>query len=162
MSARKKPRLSKGAGSQPPAAPPEAFEPVEDVAARLDAMVAANSGHHGSANNVDVRGGGGCCDDDDDDDDGSPGQHFFAIWPRLLPFQREGVAFAVNRRGRAMVCDEMGLGKTLQAIAIACFYERDWPVLIVCPASLKLAWAAEVRAAKIYPNPVAAAHSGRT
>jgi SWI/SNF-related matrix-associated actin-dependent regulator of chromatin subfamily A-like protein 1 len=44
-----------------------------------------------------------------------------------------------------MVADEMGLGKTVQAIAVACYYEAtDWPVLIVVPASLKLAWASEI------------------
>ena len=39
----------------------------------------------------------------------------------------------------------MGLGKTLQALATVAFYERtDWPVLIVVPSSVKLAWASEI------------------
>jgi hypothetical protein len=41
----------------------------------------------------------------------------------LLPFQREGVRFALERRGRALIADEMGVGKTLQAIALAACYE---------------------------------------
>ena len=32
----------------------------------------------------------------------------------LLPFQREGVAFALRHAGRALIADEMGLGKTVQ------------------------------------------------
>lgn len=41
----------------------------------------------------------------------------------LLPFQREGVSFALARQGRALIADEMGVGKTLQAIALASCYE---------------------------------------
>jgi hypothetical protein len=32
----------------------------------------------------------------------------------LLPFQHEGVRFALRRGGRCLIADEMGLGKTLQ------------------------------------------------
>lgn len=53
-----------------------------------------------------------------------------------MPFQKEGVAFVINRYGRACICDEMGLGKTLQAIAVACYYERQnrytFKLFIVC------------------------------
>lgn len=34
-----------------------------------------------------------------------------------MPFQREGVRFALARGGRALIGDEMGLGKTVQALA---------------------------------------------
>ena len=34
----------------------------------------------------------------------------------LMPFQVDGVAFCVERNGRALVADEMGCGKTLSAI----------------------------------------------
>ncbi|KAJ8434667.1 hypothetical protein Cgig2_030053 [Carnegiea gigantea] len=37
-----------------------------------------------------------------------------SIESRLLPFQREGVRFVLERGGRALVADEMGLGKTIQ------------------------------------------------
>lgn len=36
----------------------------------------------------------------------------------------------------------MGLGKTVQALTIARYYMDDWPLLIVCPSSLRLTWAA--------------------
>ena len=34
----------------------------------------------------------------------------------------------------------MGLGKTMQAIALAFYYFDDWPLLVVCPASVKFQW----------------------
>lgn len=37
----------------------------------------------------------------------------------------------------------MGVGKTVQAIAIAYVYREEWPVLVVCPASLKYNWKEE-------------------
>jgi SNF2 family DNA or RNA helicase len=37
----------------------------------------------------------------------------------LLPFQLEGVRFALKKKGRVLIGDDMGLGKTIQAIAIA-------------------------------------------
>ncbi len=41
----------------------------------------------------------------------------------LLPFQREGVRFGVQRKGRLLLADEMGVGKTVQAIALASCYQ---------------------------------------
>ena len=35
----------------------------------------------------------------------------------LLPFQREGVSFALKRKGRVLIADDMGLGKTLQGLS---------------------------------------------
>ncbi|KAG5189890.1 hypothetical protein JKP88DRAFT_176450 [Tribonema minus] len=32
----------------------------------------------------------------------------------LMPFQREGVRFALERGGRCLIADEMGTGKTIQ------------------------------------------------
>ena len=34
----------------------------------------------------------------------------------------------------------MGLGKTVQAIAAALIYRSDWPVLVICPSSVRLHW----------------------
>ncbi|XP_042850289.1 DNA annealing helicase and endonuclease ZRANB3 isoform X2 [Panthera tigris] len=63
---------------------------------------------------------------------------------KLLPFQKDGIAFALRRDGRCMVADEMGLGKTIQAIAIAYFYKEEWPLLIVVPSSLRYPWTEEM------------------
>ncbi|XP_044522549.1 DNA annealing helicase and endonuclease ZRANB3 [Gracilinanus agilis] len=63
---------------------------------------------------------------------------------RLLPFQKNGISFALKRDGRCMVADEMGLGKTIQAVAIAYFYKNEWPLLIVVPSSLRYPWTEEI------------------
>ncbi|ORD93308.1 SMAL1 [Enterospora canceri] len=34
----------------------------------------------------------------------------------------------------------MGLGKTIQALAIAKYYDSDWPLLVICPAGLLHDW----------------------
>lgn len=39
---------------------------------------------------------------------------------------------------------QMGLGKTVQAIAIACAYRKEWPLLVVVPSSLKYPWIEEL------------------
>ena len=58
----------------------------------------------------------------------------------LLPFQREGVAFALKHEGRALIAHDMGLGKTLQALACLAHYAHEWPALIVVPASMRWPW----------------------
>ncbi|KAG7467329.1 hypothetical protein MATL_G00152150 [Megalops atlanticus] len=63
---------------------------------------------------------------------------------RLMPFQREGIKFALARNGRCMIADEMGLGKTIQAISVAYMYRQEWPLLIVVPSSLKYPWIEEM------------------
>lgn len=63
----------------------------------------------------------------------------------LLTFQKEGVAFAIDKSGRALIADEMGLGKTYQAIAVADFYQQDWPLLICTTATTRDSWAVKFR-----------------
>lgn len=60
-----------------------------------------------------------------------------------LPFQRAGIAFACKRRN-ALIADEMGLGKTIQGIGVLNSMPEVRTVLVVCPASLKLNWRAEI------------------
>lgn len=62
--------------------------------------------------------------------------------PGLYPFQAAGIAH-LETHARALLADEMGLGKTVQA-AVA-MKGQNWPVLVVCPASLKLNWAREIK-----------------
>jgi SWI/SNF-related matrix-associated actin-dependent regulator 1 of chromatin subfamily A len=38
----------------------------------------------------------------------------------------------------------MGLGKTLQALAIACVYRSEWPLLVICPSTLRFQWVEEI------------------
>ncbi|KAG7464161.1 hypothetical protein MATL_G00184420 [Megalops atlanticus] len=63
----------------------------------------------------------------------------------LMPFQRDGVNFAVSRQGRLLLADDMGLGKTVQAICIAAFYREEWPLLVVTPSSVRFTWAEAFR-----------------
>eukprot|EP00696_Hemimastix_kukwesjijk_P010331 gnl/Hemi2/23027_TR7710_c0_g1_i1.p1 gnl/Hemi2/23027_TR7710_c0_g1~~gnl/Hemi2/23027_TR7710_c0_g1_i1.p1 ORF type:complete len:780 (+),score=147.86 gnl/Hemi2/23027_TR7710_c0_g1_i1:118-2457(+) len=63
----------------------------------------------------------------------------------LYPFQEEGVRFAIERQGRVLIGDEMGLGKTVQAIAVACVYRTEWPLLVISPSSVRLNWMDELR-----------------
>lgn len=60
-----------------------------------------------------------------------------------LPYQEEGIEFAMNRP----VClfgDEMGLGKTIQAIGWMNCHPGLSTVLVVCPATLKINWRREM------------------
>lgn len=85
------------------------------------------------------------------------------LWHQLLPFQRLGVIRAVSELGgRVLIADGMGLGKTLTALAVVEYYRREpvnsshlntartqceqtiSPVLILCPAILRAAWATAV------------------
>lgn len=71
---------------------------------------------------------------------------FSAIKATLYPYQKEGVAFSVFKKG-VIVADEMGLGKTLQAIAAAILKKEIFnfkKTLVICPASVKNQWKNEV------------------
>ncbi len=64
----------------------------------------------------------------------------------LLPYQLDGVAFAVGA-GRAVLADDMGLGKTVQGIGVAELLSQEAGisrVLVICPASVKSQWRLEI------------------
>ena len=62
----------------------------------------------------------------------------------LYRFQKQGIIFGIKKFSRLLIADEMGVGKTVQAIGLSSLYQKDWPVLIICPSSLKFAWRDEV------------------
>ncbi len=69
--------------------------------------------------------------------------HVDGLGGSLMPFQRAGVKYATEKK-RCLIADEMGLGKTVQALATAKFLDI-FPLLVICPASLKLNWHREAR-----------------
>ncbi len=67
----------------------------------------------------------------------------------LYPHQLEGVTFLLSRK-RAILADDMGLGKSRQAIVAMEVGAPEGPILIVCPAALKLNWRREIR--MVFPD----------
>ena len=67
------------------------------------------------------------------------------VWSILKEFQKQGVREGLRRGGRMLLGDEMGLGKTLQALVISQAYKESWPVLVICPSSLRFTWKGEIK-----------------
>ncbi|KAK5964804.1 SWI:SNF matrix associated [Trichostrongylus colubriformis] len=63
---------------------------------------------------------------------------------KMFSFQKKGVAFGIERGGRILLADEMGLGKSVQALTLARYYKSEWPLLIICPSSVKTAWKIQI------------------
>jgi len=63
----------------------------------------------------------------------------------LYKFQVDGINFGIAHHCRFLLADEMGVGKTIQAISLAYIYRDSWPVLIVCPGSMKYSWKGEIQ-----------------
>lgn len=62
---------------------------------------------------------------------------------KLKPHQVSGVNMILNQSS-TMICDDMGLGKTATVIT-AVLKRNIFPILVVCPASLKLNWQREFK-----------------
>nr|ACD75438.1 AMDV4_9 [uncultured virus] len=61
-----------------------------------------------------------------------------------LPFQKAGIDF-ISSQKNVLVADEMGLGKTIEVIGYINLNPDVQSVLIICPASLKMNWEAEMK-----------------
>jgi len=74
-----------------------------------------------------------------------------AVKKTLFPYQAEGAAWMAEKLARgsgALLADDPGLGKTVQAIA-ALTAARMFPVVVVCPSSVKHNWAREFRTSRL-------------
>jgi SWI/SNF-related matrix-associated actin-dependent regulator 1 of chromatin subfamily A len=69
----------------------------------------------------------------------------------LWPFQKGGVEYAL-RRQNSLIGDVPGLGKTAQAICFANEINAR-RVLVLCPASIRLQWAGQIRRWSTMPWP---------
>ncbi len=77
------------------------------------------------------------------------GEHYMLLNP--YSYQLEGVRYALDNK-RCIFGDQPGLGKTLQAICSvvkahreAMVYGETFPVLVICPAALKVNWKREFK-----------------
>jgi len=65
------------------------------------------------------------------------------IWQGLHSYQKVAVQKIVEKK-ICYIGDEMGCGKTLESL-VGCYYFREqWPVLVVCPSSLRYNWKSEI------------------
>lgn len=71
--------------------------------------------------------------------------HFNALQRELRPYQEYGVRFIEAKNGRCLIADDMGLGKTTEILAWLDTRPDAWPVLIVCPSSVKYNWGREIQ-----------------
>lgn len=65
--------------------------------------------------------------------------------PHNNPSGHRSASVAGAGTGRILCADEMGLGKTITSLAIMSAYQQsEWPLLILCPASLRYTWPSEI------------------
>lgn len=79
------------------------------------------------------------------------GEHYILSPYTPYQYQLEGVRYALDHQ-RCIFGDQPGLGKTLQAICAvvkahkeAMTYGESFPVLVICPAALKVNWQREFK-----------------
>lgn len=60
----------------------------------------------------------------------------------LFEYQYDTLIYAHIKK-KLLIADDPGLGKTLQSICISALFRENWPVLVVCPSSVKKMWANE-------------------
>lgn len=61
---------------------------------------------------------------------------------KIMDFQHESISYALEKK-RTFIADSMGTGKTISAL-VTIDTAKVYPVIIVCPASLKRNWSYEI------------------
>lgn len=62
----------------------------------------------------------------------------------MFPYQIDAVRFMEAVNGKGLIADDQGLGKSLESLAYFSLHKELRPVLITCPAVMKLVWQEEV------------------
>lgn len=63
--------------------------------------------------------------------------------PHLRDYQIEPLRYMLSRGGRVLLADNVGHGKTISSCSFFMYTVIHYPLLIVCPASLKYQWERE-------------------
>lgn len=63
----------------------------------------------------------------------------------LFPFQKEMVEFIDSTNCKCLITEQMGLGKSIEVIGYLNLHPEIKPILIICPASLKINWLKELQ-----------------
>ena len=63
--------------------------------------------------------------------------------PHLRDYQIPPLQYMLTHGGRVLLSDDVGLGKTLTSLGYFQYTKTNYPLLVICPVSLKLQWARE-------------------
>ncbi|VDP02766.1 unnamed protein product [Soboliphyme baturini] len=66
-----------------------------------------------------------------------------------------------HKNGRVLIADDMGLGKTFEALGAVSYYKQEWPLLIICPSSLKYTWEISNNLVFVKPEDIVVVNSAR-
>jgi SWI/SNF-related matrix-associated actin-dependent regulator of chromatin subfamily A-like protein 1 len=71
-----------------------------------------------------------------------------------FPFQKIAIEWMNKTNGNALIADEMGCGKTIEVIGWLNQNTSISPIVIVCPASVKLNWKKEIERWHVNPGKI--------
>lgn len=63
--------------------------------------------------------------------------------PHLRDYQIPPLQYMLSRNGRILLGDDVGTGKTLTSLGYFHYTKYNYPLLVICPSSLKTQWAYE-------------------
>jgi len=69
-------------------------------------------------------------------------------------FQKVAIEWLNQTNGNALIADEMGCGKTIEVLGWINQHPEIYPIIIVCPASVKLNWQKEILKWTVNPGKI--------